>query len=407
MMKQTFLCLFAVLALLAAPAALSLEIEVIGGSYGYTFCPVVAETDMAVDRSIVWLKSDAENEPVAAQVMREDGVTAFYFIVKDLKPYERRVYEQTAAPSEMKGGVTIMQRDDKLEIAIDGEPFTDYLFETSKKQPLQIFYPLFGPQGVRMTRGYPMEKFDGEATDHPHHQSVWVSHGDVNGVNFWHLGNNQGFQRHQSFEFMDSGPAAGRFVQKIDWENEDGDKIINETRAITIWATPDNGRIIDFDMSFKAASGDVKFGDTKEGGLLSLRIAHTMREKLPNGDRGTGVIKNAEGLTGSREAWGKASRWCDYSGPVGGVIAGMTIMDHPSNPFYPTRYHVRDYGLFTANPFGLSHFIGDGHDGTSVLKAGDEWNLNYRLYIHAGASNEAEVDSVYDHFASGPSAIVN
>ena len=30
-----------------------------------------------------------------------------------------------------------------------------------------------------------MEKRDGESSDHPHHRSLWFTHGSVSGVDFW------------------------------------------------------------------------------------------------------------------------------------------------------------------------------------------------------------------------------
>ncbi len=131
-----------------------------------------------------------------------------------------------------------------------------------------------------------------------------------------------------------------------------------------------------------------------------------MDERQEGGGKG-GTITNSNGLVSERQAWGKPARWCDYSGPVDGITAGFTIMDHPSNIFYPTRYHVRSYGLFTANPFGLSHFIGDDHDGTQVLKDGETWHLNYRVYLHAGDVKEGNVHETYANFADGPQVFFN
>ena len=48
-------------------------------------------------------------------------------------------------------------------------------------------WPVRGPGGIEMTRAFPVAPArDGEAKDHPHHTSMWLAHGDVNGHDFWH-----------------------------------------------------------------------------------------------------------------------------------------------------------------------------------------------------------------------------
>ena len=86
--------------------------------------------------------------------------------------------------ADVRGGeVTITQADGKAIVKIDGELFTEYVFEGHAKP---ILYPIVGPHGIPMTRSYPMVKdVDNEARDHPHHKSFWFTHDDVNGVRFW------------------------------------------------------------------------------------------------------------------------------------------------------------------------------------------------------------------------------
>ena len=49
-----------------------------------------------------------------------------------------------------------------------------------------------------MTRSWPMQDgVAGEALDHPHHESIWFTHGRVNGVDFWtsHPGSDKASRR--------------------------------------------------------------------------------------------------------------------------------------------------------------------------------------------------------------------
>ena len=69
-------------------------------------------------------------------------------------------------------------------------------------------------------------------------------------------------------------------------------------------------------------------------------------------------------------AWGQPAAWVDYHGPIDGKTVGIAILNHPSSFRYPTHWHVRTYGLFAANPFGLHEFPGGKKaDGTLTLRA--------------------------------------
>ena len=60
-----------------------------------------------------------------------------------------------------------------------------------------MLYPIIGPGGTRMTRDFPFKKgTPGEASDHLT-TPVYGSHGQVNGISFWHVGKNTGVIKHQ------------------------------------------------------------------------------------------------------------------------------------------------------------------------------------------------------------------
>ena len=63
----------------------------------------------------------------------------------------------------------------------------------------------------------------------------------------------------------------------------------------------------------------------------------------------------------------------------------MAILDHPENPRHPVRWHARGYGLFAANPWGLSVFTNDkSQDGSMTLDPGKSLRYRYRVIIHPG-----------------------
>jgi hypothetical protein len=82
-------------------------------------------------------------------------------------------------------------------------------------------------------------------------------------------------------------------------------------------------------------------------------------------------------------------------------LVGFAIMDHPTNPRHPTWWHVRDYGLFAANPFGQHEFEGlkDKHAGDLKIPAGQSVTFRYRVIIHEGDEKTAEIARRYAEYA--------
>src|SRR5438445_11526556 len=79
--------------------------------------------------------------------------------------------------------VTVNEKDRRVDISIDGKPFTSYIWPTTLKKP--VLYPLRTANGAIVTRGYPLEPRPGERDDHPHHAGLWFNYGNVNDIDFW------------------------------------------------------------------------------------------------------------------------------------------------------------------------------------------------------------------------------
>jgi hypothetical protein len=202
----------------------------------------------------------------------------------------------------------------------------------------------------------------------------------------------------KSIPIIESGYALTHLRFNCDWMDKDGESpTVDEQRDIFIYNLLNSETILDVRVKFRAKYGDVKFGDTKEGGFLSVRVADSYR-----GSHG-GRIENSNGLVAEQECWGKKAAWCDYSGLVNKHTVGIAIMDYPENYGYPTYWHVRDYGLMAANPIAISEFKHNKKlDGSYVLKANETLDFQYRLYVHAGNARDAKVEDKYRDFIAPP-----
>ena len=303
--------------------------------------------------------------------------------------------QSSAAATQRKSdgaGVKITDLTDKIKVEVNGKLFTEYNF---KDVPRPYFYPLIGPTGVNITRHWPMKEGENEDHDHIHHRSLWFAHGNVNGIDFWGEGDKSGKIVHDKFLQIGSGPDVGVIQSQNKWVAADGKVICTDTRTHKFYNRPD-GQMIDFEITLHASNGDVTLGDTKEGSM-AIRLAPTMQVE---GKVAQGHIVNSEGQR-DKDAWGKRAVWCDCYGPVNGQVVGVAIFDHPQNPKHPVWWHVRTYGLFAANPFGVHDFEGKpAGTGNIVIPAGQNLTFKYRFYFHKGDQIQGQVAERYREYAT-------
>jgi hypothetical protein len=295
--------------------------------------------------------------------------------------------------AKAKPGVEITRLADRLRVEINGQLFTEYFYKDVSRP---YCYPVIGPGDAAMTRNWPMKDPPGEEHDHPHHRSLWFAHGAINGHDFWSEQKDFGNTVHEDFLEVKSGKKEGVIRERNKWVAADGTVVCTDERTLRFY-TPGsaNERLMDFDITLKASNGELTFGDTKEGSM-AVRLAETMRLK---GKVGKGHIVNSAGVRDG-QTWGKRAEWCDYYGPVEGKTVGIAIFDHPKNPRHPTWWHVRDYGLFAANPFGQHDFekLPDKAAGNLVVPAGKSVTFRYRLYLHEGDDQQAKVAERYQQY---------
>lgn len=291
------------------------------------------------------------------------------------------------------GEVALERRDDRIDVSVDGRPFTEYRF-TGHDKP--ILWPLRAPSGVTLTRAWPMaDGAAGEPHDHPHHESLWFTHGRVNGLDFWapraHGAGPDSPVPHVEHVSIDR--CEGNVVEATGrWVDAEGKPVLLEKRRM-VFTGDDAVHAIDFRLELRPAAGPVTFGDTKEG-TFALRVRPELQPKDSNGSQGAaGKLLTSEGLVDGA-AWGKPARWVDFSGPVEGKPRGIAVVDHPANLRHPVTWHAREYGLFAANPFGLHDFSGAPEgSGDHVLEADGVLALRYLVLFHEGDAETAGIEA--------------
>lgn len=389
----------------AGGAAAQAEVLLIeSGDHTYVNAPVEVAMDIAEAPSMITVKN-VETQAVYPATLRGGILT---FIVDALAANTQARMEVVSGdrPEDAPARVLISKRGDGdvLDVHIDGVHFTSYHYGDEWRKP--FLWPVNTEGGVGITRDFPMEVESTPriARDHPHHKSLWTAYGEVNGHDLWAEGANAGNQRSKEVTFG-SGDAYGWIRAANTWESKDGEALVDETREYRFYATPESARLLDVQVTFKAAYGDVLFSDTKEGGIVSVRMR-------PDISHARAVITNAHGDQGEDTAWGKPSPWCDFSGDVPEVgWRGLTIFDHPQNLRHPSSWHVRNYGLMGANAFGYSYFNEKEYNkglipenGDHTITADTELPFSYRVYVHSGSVEEAAVAERYRDYAAPPKA---
>lgn len=326
--------------------------------------------------------------------------------------------------------VTVNDAAHRVDVMIDGAPFTSYLWDTNQRKP--VLYPLIAPDGTTVTRGYPFATRPGERVDHPHHAGLWFNYSNVNGFDFWNNSDaikpanraKYGAITHDRIIATKSGPNSGELAVESTWTTAPGDNILTQTtryvfsRAI-IGGQP--ARAIDLTVTLRALT-QVVFHDDKDG-LLGIRVAHFIESPTAKGGvfldangvatkvaaadtaGATGVYRTSEGKIGDA-VWGTRGRWCLLSGTTPptkdqpGKPETIAIFDHTGNPGYPAYWHARGYGLFAVNPLGPHAFDPKAPPMNFTLDKGASATFRYRILILSGTATDAEIDRASD----GPSA---
>jgi len=317
--------------------------------------------------------------------------------------------------------LTVNEQERRVDVTVDGQPFTSYIWPTKLAKP--VLYPLRTAKGTLITRGYPLETRSGERVDHPHHAGMWLNYESVNGIDFWNNSEaikpqdapKMGTIQQRSILAAKGGTDQGELEVEADWLTYDKKVLLKEHTRYIFQGGP-NFRRVDRITTLQAQDEKVVFADAKDG-MLGLRVSRALEMPSDKAEvftdasgRATtvakldntgvnGVYLTSEGRKGDA-AWGTRGRWCNLSGKVGEEPVTISILDHPSNPGFPTYWHARGYGLFAANPLGEKIFSNGKEELNLTLAPRQSVTFRYRVLISSDILTPESTEAAYKAFVA-------
>jgi hypothetical protein len=266
--------------------------------------------------------------------------------------------------------LAVLQHDRAVLVYNHGEMSLSEVREAGTRS--SYVHPIYGPDGEVLTDDFP--------ADHYHHHGLFWGwpHVTIAGREY-DLKKMRGirikFHRWLAKE-------ATKKVAKLGVENGwfVGDKqVMKEEVWLTVHPVTRNGRHIDALLIWTPIDEPITLGgaEGKSYGGVSLRFAP--REKtvitVPTG-------RVTEDLLIARLPWVDLS--AEFEGAVG--PSGIALFVDASNPDYPPEWMTRDYGLLAVGWPGVR---------SRTLPAGKSVTCRYRLWVHRGASDLAELQKEF------------
>lgn len=264
----------------------------------------------------------------------------------------------------------------KINVTINGKYFTSYIFSDDEKYP--FFYPVNGPvSGGSVTSM--------RNAEYPHHSSLFFGCDMVNGGNYWQEGLERGRIISVNAQIQKEGGDTVIITDECIWSRPGALSPVKDIRKFIITAPSATMTQIDAEITMEMLM-DVTIMKTNHS-LFSARMAADLSVK--NG----GTMINAEGLSGEPATFGKASPWIDFYGKRGNAVEGLAIMQHPSNPWYPSPWFTRDYGFMSPTPM---YWPQNGTD--TQMRKGTILVLRYRVLVHSGTHAEADIAGQFEKY---------
>lgn len=154
--------------------------------------------------------------------------------------------------------------------------------------------------------------------------------------------------------------------------------------------------------------------------MFAIRLSDYLRESkagavtqtggsMPTEDiSGTGKYFSSNGDKTAKNIWGKRARWMALQGVRKDKVVGVAILNHPKSINYPTYWHVRGFGLFSANPLGQGDFQRQRPKPyrknkviplNLTLDPGEAAHFRFLVIVYEGIRTQEQIEQRFKTFA--------
>ncbi|MDR3308397.1 MAG: PmoA family protein [Tannerella sp.] len=273
--------------------------------------------------------------------------------------------------------ITATKSGSHIDVIIDGKFFTSYIFAEDSKYP--YLFPLNGPvsgSSVTSMRNHPW----------PHHSSLFFGCDKVNGGNYWQEGLERGRIVSLGAQILEAKGERIVITDECIWKRPDAEAPVIDRRKITITAPSKELYQLDYDVEMEMLM-DVTIEKTNHS-LFSIRVDADISV-----DQG-GTMVNSTGQQGEKETFGTASPWMDCYGTRKTGVEGIALLQHPSNPWYPSPWFTRNYGFISPTPM-----YWPVNEKDTNLKKGEKLSLRYRVLVHADDTQKAGIAALFEKYS--------
>jgi hypothetical protein len=261
----------------------------------------------------------------------------------------------------------------RVDVLVDGAPFTSYLFLTAMPRP--ALFPLRVANGSPITGGTDDDPLSAARA------GFWFAHGNVNGIDF--AGSDRTAPRgriaHRRIVEAVSSPTHGMLTVQTAWTSPEGTVHIVEDTALTFRETAD-ARFVDRVTRLGAVNGPVRLGRT-QAAQLGLQLAE--------GFKTADAIAGLSGSSTTRAAApGINARWLAIPGSAGAQATTVLLVDHPHNPGFPNVWRIG-----SGNSVELVPTV------ETAIAAQESVTFRYRLAIGRGPLDAGRLEALASDFA--------